>query len=326
MIPSYVLHRSTPVSKIERVEFGILSADEIRAMAVVDVDAVQMYFRGVPQTGGINDHRMGCVDRRILCGTCGRDMNMCPGHVGCIRLPLPCFNILFMDHALKCLRCVCFFCSRVALCDDDDVVLSTDNKVRFTEVYTLTRNKKRCPHCAAPRPSYAIRASVAIRTEWAPNVEFCSDEERERAFVQFTAIDALSILSGISDADATLLGFGGSHPLDLMVQNILVPPPIARPSITSSEGSRTRGQDDITLRLQEINKRAIDLRSLLDALPPSTDDPLGAIDIMLRDALPAALDLAMTQRQLAAPRLSAGASGCETSRDASGSCMTATPP
>jgi DNA-directed RNA polymerase II subunit RPB1 len=305
MIPSYVLHRSTPVSKIERVEFGILSADEIRAMAVVDVDAVQMYFRGVPQTGGINDHRMGCVDRRILCGTCGRDMNMCPGHVGCIRLPLPCFNILFMDHALKCLRCVCFFCSRVALCDDDDVVLSADNKVRFTEVYTLTRNKKRCPHCAAPRPSYAIRASVAIRTEWAPNVEFCSDEERERAFVQFTAIDALSILSGISDADATLLGFGGSHPRDLMVQNILVPPPIARPSITSSEGSRTRGQDDITLRLQEINKRAIDLRSLLDALPPSTDDPLGAIDIMLRDALPAALDLAMTQRPLAAPRLSA---------------------
>ena len=274
-------------------------------MAVVDIDAVQMYFRGVPQTGGINDHRMGCVDRRILCGTCGRDVNMCPGHVGCIRLPLPCFNILFMDHALKCLRSVCFFCSRVALCDNDGVVLSTDNKVRFNEVYTLTRNKKRCPHCHAPRPSYSIKASVAIRTEWAPNAEFASDDERERAFLLFTAIDALSILNGISDTDAKLLGFGGSHPRDLIVQNILVPPPIARPSITSSEGSRTRGQDDITLRLQEINKRAIELRSLLNALPSKPDDPLSAIDQLLQDALPAAVDLAKTHRPLATPTLSA---------------------
>ena len=298
MIPSYVLHQSTPLTKVERVEFGILSASEIHSMAVVDIDAVQAYARGVPQPGGINDHRMGSVDRRIPCGTCGRDVNMCPGHVGCIRLPLPCFNILFMDHALKCLRCVCFFCSRVSLSEDDDAVLPADNKARFAEVYTMTRNKKRCPHCGAPRPSYAIKASVAIHAEWAPTAEFESPAERERAFLPFTAIDALSILGGIPDSDAVILGFGGSHPRDLIVQNLLVPPPIARPSITSSEGSRTRGQDDITLRLQEINKRSIDLRSLLAALPPSAD-PLQIIDRLLDDVLPSALDLAKTQRPLA---------------------------
>lgn len=304
MIPSYVLHHSARVSKVDRVEFGILSADEIRSMSVVDIDVVQTYVRGVPQTGGINDHRMGCVDRRILCGTCGRDMNMCPGHVGCICLPLPCFNILFMDHALKCLRCVCYFCCRVAVCSDDDVNRSSDNKARFTEIYNIARNKKRCPHCAAPRPSYSIRASVAIRAEWASTVEFESAEERERALRPFTAIDALSILSGISEADSVFLGFGSSHPRDLMVQNILVPPPIARPSIASSEGSRTRGQDDITLRLQEVNKRAIELRALLSALP-AVDDPLHGIDRLLDGALPSAIDLRKTLRPLGAPVISA---------------------
>jgi len=297
MIPSYVLHQSTPLSKVERVEFGILSANEIGSMAVVHIDAVQAYARGVPLQRGINDHRMGSIDRRIPCGTCGRDMNTCPGHVGCINLPLPCFNILFMDHALKCLRCVCFFCSRVSISTDDDAVLATDNKARFAEVYTMTRNKKRCPHCGGPRPSYAIKASVAIQAEWASNAEFESTEERERASLPFTAIDALSILDGVTDADALLLGFGGSHPRDLIVQNLLVPPPIARPSITSSEGSRTRGQDDITLRLQEINKRSIELRSLLAGLPPSPD-PLRAIDRLLAEILPTATDLVKADRPM----------------------------
>ena len=303
MIPSYVLHLAKPPPKIDRVEFGILSADEIRSMAVVDVDSVQMYVRGVPHPGGINDHRMGCVDRRILCGTCGRDVNTCPGHVGCIRLPLPCYNILFMDHALKCLRSVCFFCSRVSIGAEDDVELSVDNKARFHEVYNFTRAKKRCPHCLAPRAAYVIKASVAIRTEWPPNTEFDSTEERERAMATFTAVDALSILTGITDADAKLLGFAGSHPRDLIVQNILVPPPIARPSITSSEGSRTRGQDDITLRLQEINKRAIELRALVAAVP-RTDDPFGTIDRMLSETLPSSLELARALTPLSNPTFS----------------------
>lgn len=272
-------------------------------MAVVDVDAFQMYTRGIPQPGGINDHRMGCVDRRILCGTCGRDVNMCPGHVGCIRLPLPCYNILFMDHALKCLRCVCFFCSRVSLGVGEDVSLPLDNKTRFAEVYNVARMKKRCPHCLAPRPTYTVKASVAIRTEWPSNAEFESIEERNSAMVPFTVVDALSILSGISASDANILGFSGSHPRDLIVQNILVPPPIARPSITSSEGSRTRGQDDITLRLQEINKRAIELRALLGAIPP-TEDPLDVIDRLLAETLPSTLDMAKRSQPTANRTLS----------------------
>lgn len=58
--------------RAKRVDFGIMSTEEIRRTAVVTVDNVNIYHRGMPQCGGINDHRMGTVDRRLHCGTCGR--------------------------------------------------------------------------------------------------------------------------------------------------------------------------------------------------------------------------------------------------------------
>ena len=49
------------------------------------------------------------------------------------------------------------------------------------------------------------------------------------------------------------------HPGHLILEALLVPPPITRPAIMASEGSRSRGQDDLTHKLQDINKRSIEL-------------------------------------------------------------------
>lgn len=57
------------------------------------------------------------------------------------------------------------------------------------------------------------------------------------------------------------------------MRNLLVPPPIARPAIMASEGSRARGQDDLTHRLQDILKRAADLRDACVAWERATTRP-----------------------------------------------------
>jgi len=49
------------------------------------------------------------------------------------------------------------------------------------------------------------------------------------------------------------------HPKNMILTTILVPPPVARPAIMASEGSRSRGQDDLTHKLQDINKKSIEL-------------------------------------------------------------------
>tara|TARA_B100000787_G_C16198413_1_gene302816 strand:+ start:3062 stop:7594 length:4533 start_codon:yes stop_codon:yes gene_type:complete len=256
-------------TRVGRVDFGILSADEIQRMSVVRVSDVNIYHRGKPQVNGINDHRMGTVDRRLLCGTCGCDVRFCPGHTGYINLPLPCFHIGYIEQTVKILRSTCFFCCRLSMSSDEMDTLMVEHeesKSRFTAAYSLAKMKKKCPHCKAPKPTYT-RVAAGVKLDWgaADGCEFESDEERVFANKAFTAQSAFSIMNCINDGDAQALGFKTAmcHPRDLITRSVLVPPPIARPAIMASEGSRARGQDDITHKLQDINKRCIEIRGML---------------------------------------------------------------
>lgn len=65
MIVQYSLSREKS-ARIAGVEFGILDGKEIEGMSVVEVNDVNIYHRGIPQRNGINDTRMGTVDRRAL--------------------------------------------------------------------------------------------------------------------------------------------------------------------------------------------------------------------------------------------------------------------
>ena len=60
------------------------------------------------------------------------------------------------------------------------------------------------------------------------------------------------------DDDLRLLGFDAerSHPMHMIVQSLVVPPVGTRPAVYSSEGSRSRGQNDLTMRLLEILRRS----------------------------------------------------------------------
>ena len=54
------------INRIVGVQFGILSEEDVNNMSVVQVNDVNIYHRGIPQRNGINDTRMGTVDRREL--------------------------------------------------------------------------------------------------------------------------------------------------------------------------------------------------------------------------------------------------------------------
>lgn len=73
--------------KVRRVQFGLLDPKEIvsfcslilegqltvvfqQAMSVVQVENEKIYDNGIPTDGGINDLRMGTMDRALRCATC----------------------------------------------------------------------------------------------------------------------------------------------------------------------------------------------------------------------------------------------------------------
>lgn len=82
------------------------------------------YANGKPVYGGVNDPRMGSLNRRDPCKTCGctynevgqrNRVNECPGHFGHIELAKPVYHVGFVDDVMRILRCVCFNCSRLLL-------------------------------------------------------------------------------------------------------------------------------------------------------------------------------------------------------------------
>ena len=100
---------------IKRVQFGILSPEEIKRMSVTE-DGVEFPINmdwGRPKHGGLMDPRQGVMERSGRCKTCAGNMADCPGHFGHIELAKPVFHVGFITKIMKVLRCCCFFCSKL---------------------------------------------------------------------------------------------------------------------------------------------------------------------------------------------------------------------
>lgn len=278
-IVTYNLGTVDSQAEIAGVQFGIMSADEVRRLAVVECDEVSLYTKSAPTPRGVLDHRMGTVDQRLSCGTCGQDPRNCPGHWGRIELPLPVLHIAFIETVRKVLNCVCYCCSRLRLGASDVADLpvvpdgSTQRKQRLASIYSTCRNRKACPHCSSPCP-LVVRTPTGLATEWAHLDPSSFGSAEERGFCTGNSLDprlALEILQDILEEDLQTLGIDpeGSHPKNMVLTVLLVPPPVIRPSIMVSEGSRARGQDDLTTQLLEIVKRVSGLKETLSDDSPS---------------------------------------------------------
>lgn len=83
-------------------------------MSVCKVDTpVVSDQEGTPTKGGINDLRMGTVDKNFNCDTCKSSFADCSGHFGHIELIKPMYHVGFIEFCRKILRCICFNCSKL---------------------------------------------------------------------------------------------------------------------------------------------------------------------------------------------------------------------
>ena len=284
------LRRSAVVSGMQAT---LLDPQIILKHATMSITEPAINDKNTPKREGVFDHRMGVVARHLACGLCGRMVDSCPGHMGCIQLNRPVYHVHYIEDVLKVLRCLCFWCGRFLMpepwphtpCGPDGECTEEQQqehitmkgkqmsamttatgggraargKVRLNMALAAVRRgkaRKVCHDCKGAQPEYKIpkgASPLVIRTDW-KNANITEPEEREKTLKPFTAKRALKILRMTPLQDYVRMGCDPvmSHPSWLIITVLPVPPPIVRPSITDTEGSRSRGQDDLTRKLKSI--------------------------------------------------------------------------
>ena len=139
------------IKKIEQINFGLMSPEDIRNMSVVTVETPDTYEDdGFPIEKGLMDPRLGVIDPSLVCRTCGFRGGDCQGHFGSIELARPVIHIGFGDVIHKILRSTCNECGRVLLTDEQIEKFTTkineakDSKENISnilkELYNATKN------------------------------------------------------------------------------------------------------------------------------------------------------------------------------------------
>lgn len=87
-------HSTAALKSIQEIQFGLFSPEEIKNMSVCHIEYAETMDeqRNRPREKGLNDPKLGTIDRAYKCGTCGEDMAECPGHFGHIELAAPVYH------------------------------------------------------------------------------------------------------------------------------------------------------------------------------------------------------------------------------------------
>lgn len=233
------------IHEISKISFGILTSEEIKNVAVVNVHNNKLCLED--GTGTIYDPRMGPT--RGTCVQCGLDVSKCCGHMGYIDLSRPVINPIYMQHVLLLLKCVCYSCHTFILNRDHmelKGLLSYHGKRRFLELVESFKRLVLCVHCQKTQPDYKV-----MTIDSHASIYSFSETDRRRVLIE--PEECLKRFENISDDQVSLMGFDPSlvHPKSFIMTRFPVIPTCCRPPIIN-EGQCC--DDDLTFQQMEIIK------------------------------------------------------------------------
>ncbi len=188
------------IKKINNINFGLMSPDDIRKMSVVTVEYPDTYGDdGFPIDKGLMDPRLGIIDPSLVCRTCGSKGGVCQGHFGSIELARPVIHVGFGDVIHKILRSTCNECGRALLTDEQigeytqKIKELKDQKESLSgilkEIYNLANKAEcdECPHCGTIQDKIILDKPVSMVQRINPLCEF------KKVFFEDMSSDSISI-------------------------------------------------------------------------------------------------------------------------------------
>ena len=253
---------------IDELYFGLISPQDIRRFSVAEIQTADTYDEdGASITSGLMDGRLGTLEPRQRCKTCGNTAIRCPGHFGHIELAVPIIHIEFTKIIYGLLQATCRNCGRILL--SDTRIAEIRDKIQHTgkllgtvpsDLYKniLKEAKKReCPHCGAQQ--YKIQFAK-------PTTFYEILEEGAQRLTQSMVRERLE---RIPDDDLEMFGFNpkSARPEWMVLQVLPVPPVYVRPSITLESGIRS--EDDLTHKLVDVIRINQRLKENMEAGAPT---------------------------------------------------------
>ncbi|KAJ5624922.1 hypothetical protein N7510_001231 [Penicillium lagena] len=287
-------YSKAPLRTVKEIQFGLFAPEEIKRMSVVHIEypetlvgnpkkhdaiaarltASQDDQRQRPRTKGINDPRLGTIDRQYNCETCEEGPKECPGHFGHIELASPVFHIGFLTKIKKLLETVCHNCGKIKANTADSKFLEAlrmrDPKRRFDHIWRLSKDVLICEAdpppdddefskdsqkgrshggCGNAQPTVRKEGITLVGT-WKPSKSMMEEEMAQPEKKVITPAMALQIFRNISHEDVRIMGLSNDYARpEWMVLTVLpVPPQLVVMGATSG----ARGEDDLTYKLAEI--------------------------------------------------------------------------
>ena len=74
-------YSSAPLRTVQEIQFGLLSPEEIKNMSVCHIEYPETMDeqKQRPRERGLNDPKLGSINRNLKCATCDEEVNECPG-------------------------------------------------------------------------------------------------------------------------------------------------------------------------------------------------------------------------------------------------------
>ncbi|CAB0039622.1 unnamed protein product [Trichogramma brassicae] len=225
------------VRTVKKVQFGILSPDEIRRMSVTERGIIyaETMEGGRPKLGGLMDPRQGVIERNSRCHLCREHDRQNPKIKEIV--------MKSKGQPRKRLTFVYDLCKSKKICEGgDEMDINKDGLV-------LDPNKK-LSHggCGRYQPNLR-RSGLDITAEW----KHVNEDTQEKK-IALTAERAWEILRHITDEESFILGMDPkfARPDWMIITALPVPPLSVRPAVVMYGSARN--QDDLTHKLSDIIK------------------------------------------------------------------------
>ncbi|MCW4013714.1 MAG: DNA-directed RNA polymerase subunit A' [Candidatus Bathyarchaeota archaeon] len=269
---------------IDAIKFGLLPPDEIRRLSVVEIGTSDTYDEdGAPIAGGLMDQRLGTLEPRQRCRTCGNIAINCPGHFGHIELAVPVVHVEFAKQIYKVLSATCRGCGSILLDEDTKEKLAEQRRVDIemfgkvsddttAEIMKQAKKYKRhkeCPYCGMVQTVVKFNKPTSFM-EIEKEEFFDEDIEAEEEVTRRLTPNMIrEWFERIPDDDLEMLDYNPTvaRPEWMVLQVMPVPPVDVRPSIILESG--IRAEDDLTHKLVDIIRINQRLRENIDAGAPT---------------------------------------------------------